>query len=353
MLQVHGFIFVVDATEANRTDEVKETFRQFLKSEKVCGKPVLLLCNKTDLETAQERDVVVDQLNVERLVNEARCPTRVDSTVANKAEGLKIGFKWLVKSVIANLVDLGPRVEADVAVERRADAKRREDLRKRIEDRKKMEEIEDAEEEEEEVAMANKGFVAMSELRGKWAAQENKKKNGSGSQNSSLRKQQAQAASNGIVLSGAALYEEPGTRPSALERLPKICEEERTGNAKSEPPPPPAPPTANGVTATTANSQSASALCSLPPLLPIALTTRRDSLDLEPVAQPKKKRNLMKRLNNRTSPVKSNNAVMPTTPAVRTYRSGSVDTLLSKPGSSKSVSSAESLRDTQVIKVYS
>ena len=69
---MHGFIFVVDSTDPDRLNEAKDALREFLRSEKVRGKPVLLLCNKTDVETAEEMDVVVDALNVERLVNEAR-----------------------------------------------------------------------------------------------------------------------------------------------------------------------------------------------------------------------------------------------------------------------------------------
>ena len=69
---MHGFIFVVDSTDPDRLNEAKDALREFLRNEKVRGKPVLLLCNKTDVETAEEMDVVVDALNVERLVNEAR-----------------------------------------------------------------------------------------------------------------------------------------------------------------------------------------------------------------------------------------------------------------------------------------
>ena len=55
---------------------------------------------------------IVDTLKVERLVNEAKCPTRVEISVATKNQGLRDGYKWLVKSIIANLPELGPRVAA-------------------------------------------------------------------------------------------------------------------------------------------------------------------------------------------------------------------------------------------------
>ena len=349
---MHGFIFVVDSTDPERLSEAKDALKEFLRSDKVRGKPVLLLCNKTDVESAEEMDVVVDALNVERFVNEARCPTRVDRTVANKSEGLKDGFKWLAKSVIANLADLGPRVDADVEAQSRAEARKREELRKRIEERKRLEEVAEDIEDREEAETANKGFVALSEIRDKWAEKEKAK-----------QKKKAKSVGNGVLLSAPALYNEP-ERTNALDKLPKINEEKHSRRRKQEPlsngfpspviekrsndplaAPPPPPATSNG-----------SALRSLPSLIPdfssevpVASSTV-SSLELEPVSQPRKKRSLLKRLNSRTSPMKTTTTTtsgVPMTPAVRSaYRNGSL-------GSSKSISSAESLRDSQVIKAYS
>ena len=45
--------------------EARDALKAFLRSDKVRGKPVLLLCNKTDVETAEEMDVVVDTLQLE------------------------------------------------------------------------------------------------------------------------------------------------------------------------------------------------------------------------------------------------------------------------------------------------
>ncbi len=349
----------MDSNDATRLQEVRETFRQLLKNEKVRGKPILLLCNKTDLETAQERDVIVDILNVERFVNEARCPTRVDRTIANKAEGFKDGFKWLVKSIIANLADLGPRVEADVEMERRAEAKRKEELRRRIEERKRAEEEQEAEIEDEiELETANKGFVPMSELKEKWATQDQQKKGAKKKDEPPPASSNANGNSNGVLLAAPASYLEP-LRPTTLERLPKIAEE--SGVRRES-----AATAANGEVSEVSmpdterdrKSQSnGSILGALPPLVHNQYTmTSQSSLDLEPVSQPRKKKNLMKRLKNGTSPMKTLSAtVMPMTPAVRNYRSGSIETLQSckANSSSKSVSSAESLRDSQVIKAYS
>ncbi len=69
--------------------ECREVFRSLLRHDRVRGKPLLLLCNKADAcaasPGANEEDddhldemAVVDLLGVEREVNDARCPTRVE-----------------------------------------------------------------------------------------------------------------------------------------------------------------------------------------------------------------------------------------------------------------------------------
>ena len=102
---------------------------------------------------------IVDTLKVERLVNEAKCPTRVEISVATKNQGLRDGYKWLVKSIIANLPELGPRVELDVEEERLKEDIRRAEVRKRIEERKRRQN--DEIEEEEEDIQDIPGFVPI------------------------------------------------------------------------------------------------------------------------------------------------------------------------------------------------
>ena len=82
--EVHGFVFVVDSADSARLAEASLAFKDFLKNPKVKGKPLLLLCNKSDLEEAQDEIHIVDKLNVERLVNDSKCPTRVEQTIAAK-----------------------------------------------------------------------------------------------------------------------------------------------------------------------------------------------------------------------------------------------------------------------------
>ena len=63
----------------------------------------------------------------------------MEPCTANKNQGLREGYKWLVRSIIAKLDILGPRVEADVEDERLRENERKIAIRKRIEERKRLE----------------------------------------------------------------------------------------------------------------------------------------------------------------------------------------------------------------------
>ena len=159
--------------------ECSTALRGMLEHQQVRGKPILLLANKCDLETAQDEVEVVSQLDIESLVNSAECPTRVESSVATKNQGLRDGYKWLCKSIIANYLDLGERVARDIEEERQAEEERRRETRRRIEERRKREE-------EMESGASNgdavkevfqpPGFIPVDQLRAKWAEDEAKKR---------------------------------------------------------------------------------------------------------------------------------------------------------------------------------
>ena len=97
---------------------------------------------------------------------------------------MRDGYKWLVKSVIANYLDLGDRVQRDIAVERKAEEERRKEVRRRIEERRKREEEADglgngdlnhSAKEESDEAFNPPGFIPVDQLRSKWAEDEAKK----------------------------------------------------------------------------------------------------------------------------------------------------------------------------------
>ena len=79
-------------------------------------------------------------------------------------------LQWLVKSIIANYLDLGARVSRDIETERRQEEERRQEARRRIEERRRREEEE--EEGGQEQVFSPPGFVPVDQLRAKWAEQE-------------------------------------------------------------------------------------------------------------------------------------------------------------------------------------
>lgn len=173
--EVHGFIFVVDSADSARIAECSSVLRAMLDHHQVRGKPILLLANKADVEMAQDEVEVVSQLDIESLVNSAQCPTRVEASVATKNQGLREGYKWLVKSIIANYLDLGERVDRDMEQEQKAEEERRKAVRKRIEERRKKEEEEVQQNGgagSQSEAFDPPGFVPVETLRSKWASQE-------------------------------------------------------------------------------------------------------------------------------------------------------------------------------------
>ncbi|GLH11789.1 Uncharacterized protein GBIM_16537 [Gryllus bimaculatus] len=136
-VDVHGIIFVVDASDMTRLDECRSVLNNLLTHPKLAGKPVLLLANKQDCEGALDELDIVEKLDLEALVNQQRCPTMVETCSASVAKNSKRkldpaihnGYKWLVNSIIRDFPALNARVLTDMAEQKKVeDAERRERL---------------------------------------------------------------------------------------------------------------------------------------------------------------------------------------------------------------------------------
>ncbi|KAL1109903.1 hypothetical protein AAG570_014137 [Ranatra chinensis] len=143
---VHGVIFVVDASDNSRIGECKTELENMLCHEKLAGKPVLLLANKQDVVGAMDEIDIVESLCLEQLVNEQKCPTKVEicSTLLpnmkarqqkghNIDPGLLSGYRWLLSQIISNYGKLNARVERDVKMEQERVAMERENWKRRKE----------------------------------------------------------------------------------------------------------------------------------------------------------------------------------------------------------------------------
>lgn len=97
---IHGLIYVVDASDISRLAENKLVFNELITHEHISTKPILLLANKQDVNGAIDELDIVENLDVERAANAMRCPTRVEtcSCIYNKEQsknstGIKDGYK--------------------------------------------------------------------------------------------------------------------------------------------------------------------------------------------------------------------------------------------------------------------
>ncbi|KYN03570.1 ADP-ribosylation factor-like protein 13B [Cyphomyrmex costatus] len=116
---IHGLIYVVDASDISRLAENKVVFNELITHEHISAKPILLLANKQDLNGAIDELDVVENLDVEHAANAMRCPTRVEtcSCIYDKEQskssimGIKDGYKWLLDIIVKNYAVLNSRVK--------------------------------------------------------------------------------------------------------------------------------------------------------------------------------------------------------------------------------------------------
>ncbi|KAG5328672.1 AR13B protein, partial [Acromyrmex charruanus] len=116
---IHGLIYVVDASDISRLAENKVVFNELITHEHISTKPILLLANKQDLNGAIDELDVVENLDVEHAANAMKCPTRVEtcSCIYSKEQsksntmGIKDGYKWLLDIIMKNYAVLNSRVK--------------------------------------------------------------------------------------------------------------------------------------------------------------------------------------------------------------------------------------------------
>ncbi|CAF3439638.1 unnamed protein product [Rotaria sp. Silwood1] len=149
----YGFVYVLDSSEENRLGENRDVLKKLLKEEKVKGKPILILANKQDKPDALDKNAIVEDLKIERLVNENQILCRVELCTAKSLsrsgkhskidDSIRHGFDWLIKTVYDNYDSLHRRVEQDVErrneAEQQAKRERQERVQKQREERERLE----------------------------------------------------------------------------------------------------------------------------------------------------------------------------------------------------------------------
>ncbi|KAM4538565.1 ADP-ribosylation factor-like protein 13B isoform 3-T3 [Fundulus diaphanus] len=152
----HGVVFVVDSSDVQRIQETRETMAQVLQHPRIAGKPVLVLANKQDLEGALAEADIIENLSLEKLVNENKCLCQIEPCSAILGCGRKLdksikkGLNWLLSNIGNDYEAIAERVLKDTAEQRaqeEQDKKERAERVRRIREERDRQEREEAERE--------------------------------------------------------------------------------------------------------------------------------------------------------------------------------------------------------------
>ncbi|XP_028275433.1 ADP-ribosylation factor-like protein 13B [Parambassis ranga] len=142
----HGVVFVVDSSDVQRIQETRETMAEVLQHPRIAGKPVLVLANKQDQEGALAEADIIENLSLEKLVNENKCLCQIEPCSAILGFGKKVdkpiknGLKWLLSNIAEDYEAITERVQKDTAEQR---AQEEQDKKERAErERQEREEVE-------------------------------------------------------------------------------------------------------------------------------------------------------------------------------------------------------------------
>ncbi|XP_022621307.1 ADP-ribosylation factor-like protein 13B isoform X1 [Seriola dumerili] len=152
----HGVVFVVDSSDVQRIQETRETMAEVLQHPRIAGKPVLVLANKQDQEGALAEADIIENLSLEKLVNENKCLCQIEPCSAVLGYGKKVdksikkGLNWLLNNIAKDYEAITERVQKDTAEQRaqeEQDKKERAERVRRIREERERQEREEAERE--------------------------------------------------------------------------------------------------------------------------------------------------------------------------------------------------------------
>ncbi|XP_040026992.2 ADP-ribosylation factor-like protein 13B isoform X1 [Gasterosteus aculeatus] len=152
----HGVVFVVDSSDVQRIQETRETMAEVLQHPRIAGKPVLVLANKQDQEGALAEADIIENLSLEKLVNENKCLCQIEPCSAVLGYGKKVdksikkGLKWLLNNIAKDYEAITERVQKDTAEQHAQEDQDREERKKRVQQIREQREREEREEAERE-----------------------------------------------------------------------------------------------------------------------------------------------------------------------------------------------------------
>uniref|UniRef100_A0A8C6TYX2 ADP-ribosylation factor-like 13b n=1 Tax=Neogobius melanostomus TaxID=47308 RepID=A0A8C6TYX2_9GOBI len=154
----HGVVFVVDSTDVQRIQETRETMAEVLQHPRISGKPVLVLANKQDKDGALAEADIIENLSLEKLVNENKCLCQIEPCSAVLGYGKKLdksikkGLNWLLHNIAKDYEAITERVLRDTAEQRaleEQDKKERAERVRRIREEREGRQLQEEELDEE------------------------------------------------------------------------------------------------------------------------------------------------------------------------------------------------------------
>ncbi|XP_073495771.1 ADP-ribosylation factor-like protein 13A isoform X1 [Phyllobates terribilis] len=119
--QAHALVFVVDASDHGRIQEVAGVLSSVLKHPRVSGKPLLILANKQDRASALLPSEIIELMSLEKLVNENKtlcriepCSGSADFHSSHDWPTLR-GLRWVFRFVTIHYSTLCARISQDSA----------------------------------------------------------------------------------------------------------------------------------------------------------------------------------------------------------------------------------------------
>ncbi len=121
---VHGLVYVVDASDPARLTESAAELHSAVLHPMALGKPLLVLANKSDVAGALKEPDLTARMELDRLT---LCRHTVAPVSAQRAEdgGLSVGLQWLVRAIEAELPALTERREREQAAHKTAEEEKR------------------------------------------------------------------------------------------------------------------------------------------------------------------------------------------------------------------------------------
>ncbi|CAF1621946.1 unnamed protein product [Adineta ricciae] len=97
---MEGLIFVIDSTDRERIDEVREEFDNILTFPYMVNVPILIIANKRDLPNAMDRWELIDKLGINNISTQHKW--YLQSVCARTGEGLDEGMLEMVNLIKQN-----------------------------------------------------------------------------------------------------------------------------------------------------------------------------------------------------------------------------------------------------------